>query len=291
MRHQINISKTIAFIIVVTILQVMAMAALVIVFLSTADGSIREGDYIVLGLVCLSMLSSCLTLLNLAPIVRQNQEAEMLSQALAAVETLNRSQRAQRHDFLNHLQVVYSLIEMDEYKEAHDYIERIYTDIQRTTGGVRTDHPSVNAIMQAKLAMCESRGASVSLDITTRLEHLPIPAWELCRVIGNIIDNAITALAQNEGEKRLYVRLSESLKTYTFTFENNGPAIEPSLWQSIFEPGFSTNVGERGMGLAICRDIFRSCGGTLRVFSDKTRTVFEGVLPKLTSDAENDTSA
>ena len=288
MRRQINISKTIAFIIAVTILQVIAMCALVIVFLDSAAGVVREEDYIVLGLVCLSMLSSCLTLSNLAPVVRQNREAEMLGEALAAVETLNRSQRAQRHDFLNHLQVVYSLIEMDEYTEAHDYIERIYADIQRTTGGVRTDHPAINAIMQAKLAMCESRGISVSLDITTRLSQLPVPAWELCRVIGNIIDNAITALSKNAGEKTLHVTISESLKTYPLSFENNGPAIEPSLWQRIFEPGFSTNDGERGMGLAICRDVFRSCGGTLRVFSDEQHTVFEGMLPKRASDAEND---
>ena len=278
-RRQININKTIFFLIVAVLLQVGVTAALVIVLATPIGGPPVSTEPAMLVLLCLPLLSSCVTILNLAPVIRQNRDAEMLSQALESLEKLNHAQRAQRHDFLNHLQVVYSLIEMDDYAEAHDYIERIYADIQRTTGSVRTAHPAVNAIMQAKLSSAQNRGVAVTLNVTTRLEHLPIEAWELCRVIGNIVDNALTAM-EGQADKRLSVTFSEDLKNYRFTFENNGPAIEPSLWQRIFEPGFSTNSGERGMGLAICRDIFRDAGGALQVFSDASRTVFEGTLPK-----------
>ena len=280
MKHrQINIKKTIFLLITAVALQIGVTAALVIVLATPIGGPPLSQDPAILVLLCLPLLSSTVTILNLGPVIRVSRDAEMLSQALESLEKLHHAQRAQRHDFLNHLQVVYSLIEMDEYADAHDYIERIYADIQRTTGSVRTAHPAVNAIMQAKLNSAESRGVAVTLSVTTRLERLPIEAWELCRVIGNIIDNALTAMEGRE-DKQLRITVSENLKNYLFTFENNGPAIEPSLWQRIFEPGFSTNSGERGMGLAICRDIFREGGGTLQVFSDDAHTVFEGILPK-----------
>ena len=41
-----------------------------------------------------------------------------LEEAYGRLEDLNREMRAQRHDFMNHLQVVYSLIEMNEPGEA-----------------------------------------------------------------------------------------------------------------------------------------------------------------------------
>ena len=53
------------------------------------------------------------------------QQLDDMDQTIEAQEDLNITLRAQRHDFLNHLQVVYSLIEMKEYNEANDYIERV----------------------------------------------------------------------------------------------------------------------------------------------------------------------
>ena len=41
-----------------------------------------------------------------------------MDETIDAMGQFNNTLRAQRHDFLNHLQVVYSLIEMGEYQEA-----------------------------------------------------------------------------------------------------------------------------------------------------------------------------
>ena len=60
-------------------------------------------------------------------------DADMLQDAYAQLEDLNGTLRAQRHDFMNHLQVVFSLLELEDYKEASDYIERVYGDIRRVS--------------------------------------------------------------------------------------------------------------------------------------------------------------
>lgn len=85
-------------------------------------------------------------------------QSEMLEDAYTQLEDLNGTLRAQRHDFKNHMQVVYGLIGMGEYKEAQAYIERVYGDIQLVSSALKTASPAVNALLAAKAADCGERG-------------------------------------------------------------------------------------------------------------------------------------
>ena len=286
MRREVDIRKTVSMLAVIGGLQILALLVLLIYASFVAAGRALDQSGTMEVILCiLAILSSVLMLFNLPLVVRLYRQNEMLSKAISNVETLNKTLRAQRHDFLNHLQVVYSLIEMEEYADVSDYIERVYKDVQAVTAVLKTDHAPINAIIQAKSNMCRSRDIAVEMDVHTRLTDIPIPAWELCRVIGNIIDNAITALEKQDGEKKLIITMTESLTKYFISIGNNGPAIEPALWKRIFEPGFSTKSEDgHGFGLAICREIMEKGGGSLRVFSDEKQTVFEGTLPKMVQE-------
>ena len=79
-------------------------------------------------------------------LLRRTQELE---EAYSQLEDLNREMRAQRHDFMNHIQVVYSLIEMNEPGEAMTYMDKLYGDMQRVSRMMRTACPAVNALIQA----------------------------------------------------------------------------------------------------------------------------------------------
>ena len=71
------------------------------------------------------------------------------------MDALNLKLRAQRHDFLNHLQVVYSLLEMQEYGEATAYLERVYDEHRSVSSVLRTKMTDFNALLQVKSAACE----------------------------------------------------------------------------------------------------------------------------------------
>lgn len=101
--------------------------------------------------------------------------------------------RAQRHDFMNHIQVVYSLIEMNEPGEAMAYMDKIYGDMQRVSRMMRTACPAVNALIQAKVVEASQRGAELKLSIAAKWDDPLMPAWEICRVLANLIDNALDA--------------------------------------------------------------------------------------------------
>ena len=208
-----------------------------------------------------------------------------MDDTIDAMSQFNNTLRAQRHDFLNHLQVVYSLIEMGEYQEANDYIEQVYGRITSVSRVVKTANPAVNALLLVKAAACEKAGIPVEVAITSKWETLEntLPDWEMCKVLSNLIDNAIDALAGIPQERRcLKIALGENVKQYTFQVENNGAMIPETIRERIFIPGFTTKGDGHGMGLHIVRRTLQERGGDIRVESDETHTVFSGFVPKTT---------
>ncbi len=209
------------------------------------------------------------------------RQSEMLEEAYGQLEDLNGTLRAQRHDFKNHLQVVFGLIEMGEYREAQDYIERVYGDIQIVSRALKTASPAVNALLAAKAADCAERGIDMRVHIRSAWQGINVPGWEMCRVLGNLIDNAIDAMSDRSlPQRRLTVEIDEEVHAFCFRVSNTGPEIPAQLRDSIFERGFTTKAAGRGMGLAIVTEILEQYGGALQMTSDAGGTSFFARIPR-----------
>ena len=286
MQKKLNINKTIVTVIFLNVIQVSTILGVVIYnyfdknFLNFQE-KFNNGELIIYVLIVLGVINSFFVIKDISSLNENNMEYSMLKSTLGQLEDLNKTLRGQRHDFMNHLQVVYSLMEMEEYFEATGYIEKVFKDIQRINKVLKTSNPAVNALLQAKILYGEKRGIKTEILITSALEDLKVPAWEFCRVLGNIIDNAIYAL-QERGENRIIkIELSEDLKTYRFRIKNNGPRIREEWINRIFDAGVTTK-GEQGegMGLYIVKDILQKYEGDIEIFSDSEATIFEGWIPR-----------
>ena len=280
-RRFVNLKKAVIYTVVINMLQIAGSITVAVMSLITGGRAFIGLPEQVL-LCTMTLLVSWGAVLDIREAFSARKlasDADMLQDAYAQLEDLNGTLRAQRHDFMNHLQVVFSLLELEDYKEASDYIERVYGDIRRVSRTLKTAHPAINALLAAKVGDCEARGVHVDLQIESPWAGLPVESWEMCRVLGNLIDNAMDAM-KDAPEPRLLIRLSESVQSYTFVIANNGPMIQPSIAERIFQRGFSTKGEGRGMGLSIVRGIMESGGGRLTLASDERETRFEGTLPK-----------
>ena len=280
-RRFVNLKKAVIYTVVINMLQIAGSITVAVMSLITGGHAFIGLPEQVL-LCTMTLLVSWGAVLDIREAFSARKiasDADMLQDAYAQLEDLNGTLRAQRHDFMNHLQVVFSLLELEDYKEASDYIERVYGDIRRVSRTLKTAHPAINALLAAKVSDCEARGVHVDLQIESPWIDLPMESWEMCRVLGNLIDNAMDAM-KDTPEPRLLIRLSESVQSYTFVIANNGPMIQPSIAERIFQRGFSTKGEGRGMGLSIVRGIMESGGGKLTLTSDEKETRFEGMLPK-----------
>jgi two-component system, LytTR family, sensor histidine kinase AgrC len=232
-------------------------------------------------IVLISFLNTFINIKDIHQLGIINSRNDMLLQSLSQLEELNKTLRAQRHDFMNHLQVVYGLIELEEFNDTKEYIGKVYNDIQSVSRVMRTSSPALNALLQAKVLASEKRGIEPKLNINSQFNQIKIPAWEFCKIMGNVIDNAISALEDISVDKYIQIDLYEDIKAYYFSIKDNGSEIPNEIIDKIFEAGFTTkgNKGE-GMGLAIAKETLLKYGGNLKVYSENGATIFEGKIPK-----------
>lgn len=109
-------------------------------------------------------------------------------------------------------------------------------------------------------------------------------ANKLSQVFLNLLMNASQALEHGDPE-RDYVRVGTLPFTHAVLVfvEDSGVGMSASVLPRIFEPFFTTKKrGEgSGLGLSISRDILRSLGGDIRVYSEEGKgTRFEIMIPQ-----------
>jgi len=206
---------------------------------------------------------------------KQRLELMQLQESLHNLEQLNFELRAARHDYLNHLQVVYGLMELEEYEDLKKYLEPVYKGIMKTGKALKTSKPALNALLKAKMEEAEGKGIDTFVEVKSDLKMLSIEDWQLCKVLSNLIDNAMTALSEIPEEKKLEIDINEDREYYLFQISNNGPEISEEVKEHMFKRGFSTKKESgHGMGLAIVSEIVKENHGSVAVSSAKERTVF-----------------
>ena len=229
---------------------------------------------LVFGFLAVAVLGICIISL-LGYVWKMKQHYISLRESYENLEKLNSELRMQRHDYLNHLQVVYGLMEMEEYKELKNYLQPVYKDMQKTGKALKTSKPAINALLKAKMDEAESKGIDVYMEVKSNLQELHVEDWELCKVLSNLFDNAITALAKKEGERKIELDISEDESRYLFCISNNGPMIQKGLQKSIFRQGFTTKDGEgHGMGLYIVSNVLKAYQGEIKLLSEENETAF-----------------
>lgn len=286
MHDHLKVKKAALISIAINVLEIVAGIVMLTLVRRMLLGGVEESIVRMVSLLCFTIvgwgaltdIGASLTSLRM---VRRTQELE---EAYSQLEDLNREMRAQRHDFMNHIQVVYSLIEMNEPGEAMTYMDKLYGDMQRVSRMMRTACPAVNALIQAKVVEARQRGAELKLSIAAKWDDPLMPAWEICRVLANLIDNALDAATSAqlpEGEKpTVELVLGEDLRSWFFSVRNNGPAIPEKQRAQIFEPGFTTKRTGQGMGLFIVNQTVAELGGRITVDSRDGDTVFSGFVPR-----------
>lgn len=97
----------------------------------------------------------------------------------------------------------------------------------------------------------------------------------LNQVMVNLINNSLDAVMENEGERKISIRMiRNSNDKLSIKITNNGPVIAPGLLDKIFVPFFTTKKKGSGVGLSICQEIMKLHNGSLVAISSDVQTCF-----------------
>jgi len=111
-----EVRKAVIFILAVNIIQI-GMLIMMLVFSFFYPGAVTfipgAGSLVFpIVITITSLINSFFSVRGIYLLLHRESQYDKIKETLSRVENLNNSLRAQRHDFLNHLQVVYGLMEM-----------------------------------------------------------------------------------------------------------------------------------------------------------------------------------
>jgi signal transduction histidine kinase/HAMP domain-containing protein len=103
----------------------------------------------------------------------------------------------------------------------------------------------------------------VKVELAPDAPEVQADADQVKRVLLNVINNALEAMAEKGGELRLLT--ASEAGGVVIRVEDDGPGVEDV--ERIFEPHYTTKVKGTGLGLAIARQIVEEHGGRIRAES------------------------
>lgn len=191
--------------------------------------------------------------------------------------------RAQRHDFLNHVQILASYLKMNKIDEAKAYMADIMEETKEINEIMIVNNPFLNALIQAKAGVAQRYNVSFDLDIQSAMADLNIKPFDLVKILGNLINNAIEAVKDLDQENRqVKLTIMKQDNNYIIEVFNRRPVIPPNVQEKIFQGGFTTKTGQGhyGVGLSVVKKLTEKYKGAVTLHSSEARgTIFTVTLP------------
>ncbi|CAK9884844.1 MAG: Sensor histidine kinase DcuS [Candidatus Erwinia impunctatus] len=202
---------------------------------------------------------------------RDKTEISQLLQRLDGMENYADALRVRSHEFMNKLHVILGLLHIKHYARLEEYILHTANSYQTEIGSLlqKIQSPVIAGFVLSKMTSAAERGHTLSLS-----EESEVPddgdqeqMNTVITVVGNLIENAIEALAEQPGSE-INLLLHYRNGKLTCVVSDEGPGIVASMRERIFERGFSTKGEHRGVGLSLAREQVMALGGTLYVESE-----------------------
>ncbi|MBA3804832.1 MAG: HAMP domain-containing protein [Acidobacteria bacterium] len=139
----------------------------------------------------------------------------------------------------------------------------------------RLEAADLNEVVRQAVTLYEDRLDGVRMDVrlARTLPAAMLDAEQLRRVFVNLIENALEALANVEGERRITVATAHHPARGVLMVEiaDTGQGIPRDALSRLFQPYFSTRGRGTGLGLAIVQRIIMDHGGHIRAEANHPR--------------------
>ncbi|MEU7425505.1 sensor histidine kinase [Streptomyces sp. NPDC040750] len=222
--------------------------------------------------------------------LRDRTELERLGRELDSTRGLIDALRAQDHEHANRMHTLLGLLELEMYDDAAEFVGEVVGDHRATAEQVteRIQDPLLAALLVGKAAVAAERGVALRVSDHTRLPDRLIDPRGLVTAVGNLVDNALDAVAGSP-HARVEVELRAEGRTVALRVRDTGPGIPADRRELIFTEGWSTKDppahGKRGIGLSLVRRLAERQGGSASVDTAAGGgAVFTVVLPEALTD-------
>lgn len=238
---------------------------------------LSEIGLIVLNIICLYIMIS----LN-----QSNRTAEELKlkeqqhkhdiQYAETVRSQYQEIRQIRHDIKQHLAVVSGLQLDGKIDTAQRYISDISSDLDRIEMFMDVGNDFVNAILNSKLSIAKSKGIEVLCNSSSEIGG--ISEYDLCNLIGNMLDNAIEAAEKTGDNAVVEVSIHSDKYKLMITVSNSIPQSVLSCNSELKTTKSKTEL--HGFGVKSIETIAEKYGGSVDFYEENLTFFCRVVLCK-----------
>ena len=166
-----------------------------------------------------------------------------------------------RHDMKNHIIALSALSRHKEWEKIDDYLKKM-EDIVLDTGGDLTGNKTVDALLYQKRKQAEEEKIKWECDVQMPKDCC-INEFDLCVLLGNILDNALEACGRMQQEECRFINIQAKAvkKCFLIEVKNSMDRTEK------FTEGFTKkgDSQEHGIGLLNVGDVVRGYHGVMNV--------------------------
>lgn len=202
---------------------------------------------------------------------RDKTEISQLMQRLDGMVNYVDALRERSHEFMNKLHVILGLLHMKNYAQMEEYILKTANAYQTEIGSLlqKIKSPIIAGFLLSKINRVTDEGHQLIIDEASFLPDCGSEEQSgvLITVLGNLIENALEALdPETEGEIHLMLHYQNGWLACEVS--DDGPGIDSSQLNAIFERGVSSKGDDRGVGLFLVKQQTESLGGNVSVESE-----------------------
>lgn len=181
-----------------------------------------------------------------------------------------------RHDMKNHLLVLQKMAEEGEMGELQAYLEKFLPSLESAGRFIATGNTAIDSLVNYKLSeITKDSDVEIKTEVSVS-DQTGIDETDLSIILGNLLDNAASALKTCNAEKRLSLTIKEDRKILYIRIENTHSEElikENSLFRST-----KMNSGAHGLGLKSIRRIVEKNNGEISITDTESTFLVEIML-------------
>lgn len=160
--------------------------------------------------------------------------------------------RIKQHGFKNHITAIlsthYTHKTYERLVEAQDDYCNVLLDANKYNNLVQLGNKVLAGFLYEKFQEMEDDGVEVKYETSVSLKGCKIPIYYLVEILGILLDNALEAVKNREGNV-IVMAISDADNKYLFSVRNVSEAVTFEEIENWFHKGVSSKGNNRGLGL------------------------------------------
>ena len=176
---------------------------------------------------------------------RKNHYLDMEALEYQLLEERIEDARRARHDVRHHMIVLADFLNAGNYEQLKEYLDHYCQTLPDSHAITFCPHRTINSVILYFAHQAKERLIDFQVQLSVP-EQLPVADTDISVLLGNLLENALDACMEFEGEKRIIIHGNADMHSVFFTIDNTcGNSIQKN------QKGQFLTTKKKGSGIGV----------------------------------------